>query len=101
MAVALDNLCSLISHNTGSVVGRLPLRGVVTKPVARANPCQFVKLAHSRRGRLVALGECVRAVLSPFHRNGNVPMASSLDLEHSEKQFRRSELEVCLPFATP
>ena len=99
MAVALDNLCSLIYHNTGSVVGRLPLRGGVTKPVARANPCQFVKLAHSRRGRLVALGEpeCVRAVLSPFHRNGNVPMASSLDLEHSEKQFRRSELEVCLP----
>ena len=38
--------------------------GVMTKTMA--NPCQAIKLLHSRRGRVVALGECVRAFLSPF-----------------------------------
>ena len=39
---------------------------IMTKTMA--NPCQAIKLFHSRRGRVVALGECVRAVLSPFRR---------------------------------
>ena len=59
------------------VFGRLPdvPRCVMTKTVA--NPCQFVKLFHSRRGSIVALCERVRAVLSSFHRkNRNVPMAN-------------------------
>ncbi len=40
--------------------------GIMTKTMA--NPCQPVKLLHSRRGCVVSLCECVRAVLSPFHR---------------------------------
>ncbi len=50
-------------------------RCIVTKTMA--NPCQAIKLLHSRRGRVVALGECVRAVLSPFYRqNSDIPMAN-------------------------
>ncbi len=49
--------------------------GIMTKTMA--NPCQAIKLLHSRRGRVVALGECVRAVLRPLHRqNSDVPMAN-------------------------
>ena len=57
-----------------------------------ANPCQSVKLLHSRRGRVVALGECVGAVLSPFHRQDtDIPMANLVDLEHNGTLFRRGE----------
>ena len=51
--------------------------GIMTKTIA--NPCQpeFVKVFHSRRGRVVALGECVGAVLSPLHRqNSDIAMAN-------------------------
>ena len=66
-------------------VNRLPfwLLGTVayvswcTMTKAMADPCQPVKLLHSRRGCVVSLGECVRRVLRPFHRqNSDVPMAN-------------------------
>jgi hypothetical protein len=51
--------------------------GIMTKTMA--NPCQPVKLRvlDSRRGRVVAFGECVGAVFRPFYRqNSDVPMAN-------------------------
>ena len=49
--------------------------GIMTKTMA--NPCQPVKLLHSLRSCVVSLGECVRRVLRPFHRqNSDVPMAN-------------------------
>jgi hypothetical protein len=49
--------------------------GIMTKTMA--NPCQAIKLLHSRRGCVVSLCECVRAVLSPLHRqNSDIPMAN-------------------------
>ena len=62
------------------------------------NPCQFAKLLHSRRGRLVALGGCVRAAISPFYRQScDIPGHGELDLEHSSgKQFRRGDVRLRL-----
>ena len=49
--------------------------GIMTKTMA--NACQPVKVLHSRRGRLVALGGCVRAAISPFYRKRcDIPMAN-------------------------
>ena len=45
--------------------------GIMTKTMA--NPRQPVEVLHSRRGCVVSLCECVRRVLSPFHRqNGDM-----------------------------
>ena len=49
--------------------------GIMTKTMA--NPCQAIKVLHSRRGCVVSLCECVRRVLRPFHRqNSDIPMAN-------------------------
>ncbi len=62
-----------------------------------ANPCRLAKLLHSRRGRLVALGGCVRAAISPFYREScDIPGYGELDLEYSGKQFRRGDVRLRL-----